>query len=95
MRGWFKYGDEGERHIQVKIREGAKNILLDETRVSDRKDLIEINPCIVFAHDDIHFVTGSPDMQRWFFNQTMSMYDPLFIDALRRYSKVLRCGIRV
>lgn len=69
---------------------GKKSIRLNGKPVSDRKDLVSILPCIVFAHDDIEFVQGSPDRQRFFFDQTLSLYDPLFIDVLRRYRKVLR-----
>jgi DNA replication and repair protein RecF len=79
-----------EQRIDVEIEKRRKNIRIDGKPVKDRKELISIMPCIVFSHDDIQFVKGSPDMQRWFFNQTLSLYDPLFIDSLRRYSKVLK-----
>jgi DNA replication and repair protein RecF len=69
---------------------GKKSIRLNGKPVSDRKELVSMLPCIVFAHDDIEFVQGSPDRQRFFFDQTLSLYDPLFIDVLRRYRKVLR-----
>ncbi|NBF41132.1 MAG: DNA replication and repair protein RecF [Spirochaetes bacterium] len=69
---------------------GKKTIRLNGKPVADRKELVSILPCIIFAHDDIEFVQGSPDRQRFFFDQTLSLYDPLFIDVLRRYRKVLR-----
>lgn len=69
---------------------GRKSIRLNGKPVEDRKELVSMLPCIVFAHDDIEFVQGSPDRQRFFFDQTLSLYDPLFIDVLRRYRKVLR-----
>lgn len=78
------YGWESARNS------GKKSIRLNGKPVSDRKDLVSILPCIIFAHDDIEFVQGSPDRQRFFFDQTLSLYDPLFIDVLRRYRKVLR-----
>jgi DNA replication and repair protein RecF len=69
---------------------GEKSIRLNGKPLSDRKELVSILPCIIFAHDDIEFVQGSPDRQRFFFDQTLSLYDPLFIDVIRRYRKVLR-----
>jgi DNA replication and repair protein RecF len=53
-------------------------------------DLIENVPCIVFAHQDLSFVTGSPEMGRRFFNQTLSLFDPLFVGLLRSYRKLLK-----
>lgn len=71
---------------------GAKEkiIELDGKRVQDRKQLISHIPAIVFSHDDIYFVNGPPERRRWFFNQTMSLFDPMFIDTLRDYSKILK-----
>jgi DNA replication and repair protein RecF len=76
--------------LQVRIRQRGKQILFNDKPVSDRKELIQNIPCIVFSHGDIAFVSGSPDMQRHFFNQTLSLQHPYFIDLLRRYRKILR-----
>ena len=67
-----------------------KIIELDGTRIHDRKQLISHLPAIVFSHDDIYFVNGPPERRRWFFNQTLSLFDPLFIDTLRDYRKILK-----
>ena len=58
--------------------------------VADRKDLIENIPCIVFKHEDIYFVNGSPERRRLFFNQVMGIYDIPFLEKLREYAKILR-----
>ncbi len=82
---------EGEvQHIKYVWQRGKKQIELNESPVRDRKELVELLPCIPFAHDDINFVQGAPDMQRFFFDQTLSLYDPYFIDVLRSYRRVLR-----
>ena len=78
-----------DNEISVRIEEGKKKIQFNGKRVSDRKQLLEHFPCIVFNHDDIDFISGPPERRRWFFNQTMSLYNPLFIDVLRRYAKIL------
>ena len=76
--------------LSLKISPEEKSILLNEKRVKDRKELISYLPAIVFSHDDISFVNGPPERQRWFFNQIMSLFDPLFIDTLRDYRKILK-----
>jgi DNA replication and repair protein RecF len=47
-------------------------------------------PCIVFGHDDIDLVNGPPEMQRFFFDQSLTLYDPTYLDLLRRYRRVLK-----
>jgi DNA replication and repair protein RecF len=77
--------------LEVSVRIGArKEIRVNGKAVADRMELLANTPCIVFAHDDLEFVTGSPERRRWFFNQTLGLTDVLFIDALRRYRRVLR-----
>lgn len=82
--------DSFEHAVLIKQTGRTKEILFDGSTVTDRKEIISNIPCIVFCHDDIHFVTGSPEMQRWFFNQTQSLIDPPFVSELRAYTRVLK-----
>ena len=79
-----------DNDVQLKVEGGQKQIVLNGKKISDRKQLIQHLPCIIFSHDDIEFVSGPPERRRWFFNQTMSLYNPLFIDILRRYAKIIQ-----
>lgn len=85
-------GDVSSTTSERKItwRDGKKQILVDGSEITDRKDLVRSMPCIVFCHDDIQFVRGAPDMQRYFFDQTLSLDDPMFIDTLRSYRRILK-----
>jgi DNA replication and repair protein RecF len=38
----------------------------------------------------MEFVSGSPEKRRWFFDQALSLYDPVYLDDLRRYRRVLK-----
>jgi DNA replication and repair protein RecF len=71
-------------------RDGKKSITLDGKKVEDRKDLLGAAPCIVFCHEDMDFVSGTPENRRWFFDQTQSLSDPGYLDDLRSYRKVLK-----
>ncbi|TVQ23249.1 MAG: DNA replication/repair protein RecF [Spirochaetaceae bacterium] len=82
--------DSGELAIRFALQNSLKSIHVNGSPVQDRKDLIHNLPCIVFCHDDIDFVSGPPERRRWFFNQTLSLYDELFIDVLRRYTRILK-----
>ncbi|MDR2478833.1 MAG: DNA replication and repair protein RecF [Treponema sp.] len=76
--------------LLVKFEKGKKTVLIDGKRVEDRKDLLAIAPCIVFCHEDMEFVAGSPERRRWFFDQTLSLCDPVYLDDFRRYRQVLK-----
>ncbi|AEF86544.1 RecF protein [Treponema primitia ZAS-2] len=76
--------------ILVKFEKGKKSVTIDGKPLEDRKDLLEISPCIVFCHEDMEFVAGAPERRRWFFDQCLSLYDPVYLDDLRRYRKILK-----
>lgn len=76
--------------ILVKSEKGKKSIFINGKHTEDRKELLSIAPSIVFCHEDMDFVNGSPERRRWFFDQTLSLYDPVYLEDLRRYRKVLK-----
>jgi DNA replication and repair protein RecF len=78
------------REVLIKCEKGKKTVLIDGKRVEDRKELISVAPCIVFCHEDMEFVSGSPERRRWFFDQSLSLYDPVYLDDLRRFRRVLK-----
>jgi DNA replication and repair protein RecF len=76
--------------LTVQIENGVKTITVDDKKIDDRKNLLSLMPSIVFCHEDMDFVTGSPERRRWFFDQNRSLYDIQYLDDLRRYRKILR-----
>lgn len=76
--------------IVLKFVAGKKTVLLDNKEIKDRKEVIYNIPCIIFSYDDIELVRGEPEARRNFFDQTLSMYDPLYLDDLRHYKAVLK-----
>ena len=76
--------------ILVKAENNKKVIIINGKRAEERKELLSIAPSIVFCHEDMEFVSGSPERRRWFFDQTLSLYDPVYLEDLRRYRRVLK-----
>jgi DNA replication and repair protein RecF len=76
--------------LQIKYEKRKKNFFLDEKRVEDRRDLLSVVPCVIFCHEDMEFVSGSPEKRRWFFDQSLSLCGALYLDDLRNYRRVLR-----
>jgi DNA replication and repair protein RecF len=78
------------KNISVIFKEGKKTINLDGKKINDRKELLELIPSIVFCHEDMEFVSGPPEKRRWFFDQTHSLWDSLYLEDLRNYRKVIK-----
>jgi len=76
--------------VNVSLKDGEKYISLDGKKIKDRKELLSVAPAIVFCHEDMEFVAGTPERRRWFFDQTRSLWDPLYLDDLRKYRYVLK-----
>ena len=77
-------------NVNVVLSNGKKTINLDGKQVGDRKELLSAAPAIVFCHEDMEFVAGTPERRRWFFDQCRSLWDPLYLEDLRKYRHVLR-----
>ena len=77
-------------NVNVVLKDGKKSITLDGKRIEDRKELLSVAPSIVFCHEDMEFVAGTPERRRWFFDQTRSLWDPLYLEDLRKYRHVLK-----
>jgi len=91
IHGVFNQEKELNRDISVRLsRKSKKEIRIDSKRIHDRKELLEKIPCIVFSPEDLSFIKGPPDRRRWFFNQTLSLFDITFIDLLRDYKRVVK-----
>lgn len=77
------------QNIRFLFDKGRRYIEIDGKEIKDRKELIYQFPCIVFCHEDMDFIKGEPETRRKFFDQTMSLYSPLFFDDLRTYRNIL------
>lgn len=78
------------RTTEISYDGKEKRIKTDGNEIHDRKELIYSVPCISFSHEDMELVRGEPEYRRRFFDQTMTLYDSVFFDDLRRYKQVLR-----
>ena len=85
-----KTTESNYNEVLVKFEKGKKSVIADGKKIEDRKDLLSIVPCIVFCHEDMDFVSGTPEQRRWFFDQVLSLYDPVYLDDLRNYRHILK-----
>jgi len=76
--------------VSVSIQSGKKKVSIDNKKAEDRKDLLNLIAPIIFCHEDMEFISGSPERRRWFFDQSLSLYDQDYIDELRKYKRILK-----
>lgn len=79
-----------DHQVTIKLLNSRKIIQIDEKPIRSRKDLLSISPTIIFCHEDMEFISGSPERRRWFFDQTLSIYDTLYLENLQRYRHILK-----
>ena len=76
--------------VLVKSEKEKKAVFIDGKKTEDRKELLSVVPCIVFCHEDMEFVKGTPEERRWFFDQVLSLYDSVYLEDLRSYRRAVR-----
>jgi DNA replication and repair protein RecF len=82
--------DSSVKQIKFILKDGKRRIYIDDNEIKDRKQLFGVCTSIIFSHEDIQFITGSPSEKRRFFDQTISLIETLYIDDLRSYMAVVR-----
>ena len=90
LRTMYREENGSTSSIAIVYDGGKKKIEKNGKTVKDRKELINTMPCVLFCHDDLNFAVGTPEYRRFFLDQSLSMYDIMYIDVLRRYKKVLK-----
>lgn len=74
----------------IYVKKDSKKIEKNGKYLKDRKDLVNTMPCVLYNHDDLDFVVGAPERRRFFIDQSLTMYDVLYLDVLRKYKRILK-----
>lgn len=90
LRTMYREENGGTSSISIVYDDGKKKIEKNGKTVKDRKELVNTMPCVLFCHDDLNFAVGTPEYRRFFLDQSLSMYDIMYIDVMRRYKKILK-----
>jgi len=83
---------EGEsKSFSLQFAEGRrKELRVDDKLLADRRGLLSEVLCLCFVQEDMAFIVGSPEDRRRFLDQTLVLFDPGCLDALRSYRQVLK-----
>ena len=85
----FSTAETGSRNISLQLASGRrKELRIDDKVLADRRGLLSEVLCLCFVQQDMDFIVGSPEDRRRFFDQTLVLSDPEYMDALRDYRQV-------
>ena len=90
IRTIFRENESNIHTTNIIYEKNVKKIEKDGKMIHDRKELINTMPCVLYNHDDLDFAIGSPERRRFFIDQSLTMYDVVYVDVLRRYKKILK-----
>ena len=90
VRTQFKDINERTSVIGIYLKDNKKKIERNGKTVTDRKELVNTIPCVLFCHSDMEFASGEPERKRFFIDQSLTMHDSLYIDTMRYYRKILK-----
>ena len=90
LRTLFREESGTSRTTSILLAGGAKKIEKDGKIIHDRKELVNTMPCVLYSHDDLDFAVGAPERRRFFIDQSLTMYDVLYVDVMRRYKRILK-----
>lgn len=79
----------GETHVTIKVRNDAKEVWCDQTRITRLADYLGKFPTVVFSSQDIQLVRGSPALRRRWLDLTLAAMDPVYLRALQAYTRAL------
>ena len=88
LTGKFNIEEDEDNEIRFK-EEKNRQILLNGNPLKDRKEMIRLNPVVLFSHEDFHIITGEPDLRRKYIDQIICFYHCEYIDLKRRYKLIL------
>jgi DNA replication and repair protein RecF len=91
LHGRYVSGEAGEKTLSLQMAPGRrKEIRVNDKVLAERRELLSEVLCVCFVQQDMDFVIGPPEDRRRFFDQTLVLSDPTFLDALRGYRQVLK-----
>jgi len=85
----IEHGELGATTLEIRLRPGAKQVLLDGVPVRTMGEIIGRFPTICFSSQDIQLLRAGPALRRRFMDMTFVAMDPAYYAVLVRYHRAL------
>ena len=84
---FFAFGRENSGEIIISPGK-RKLIKIGGVPLEKTSELLGQFPCVLFSPDELHIVTGAPEVRRRFIDSAISAFRPAYYGALRAYLRV-------
>ncbi|MBB1284708.1 DNA replication/repair protein RecF [Flavisolibacter sp. BT320] len=90
IEGHLQLNGHAEKAVCILRETGKKEFLLNDEAYSRFSKHIGRYPCVVIAPDDVELIIGGSEERRRFVDTILSQLDPVYLQALIHYTKILQ-----
>ncbi len=90
IEGLIEYNDKPEKAVCILRETGRKEFSVNDQPYDKFSKHYGRYPCVVIAPDDAQLITGRSDERRRFLDELLSQIDPVYLQQLIIYTKVLQ-----
>ncbi len=90
IEGHLQLNGQEEKAVCILRETGKKEFTLNDEAYSRFSKHIGRYPCVVIAPDDVELIIGGSEERRRFIDTILSQLDPLYLQALIHYTKILQ-----
>lgn len=90
LEGHFSLDGKDEKAVCILRETGRKEFLLNDEPYPRFSKHIGRYPCVVIAPDDVELIIGGSEERRTFVDTLLSQLDPVYLQALINYTKILQ-----
>jgi DNA replication and repair protein RecF len=90
IEGHFVLNEKEEKAVCILRETGKKEFALNDEAYTRFSKHIGHYPCVVIAPDDVELIIGGSEERRRFVDTLLSQLDPVYLQALIHYTKILQ-----
>ena len=90
LEGHFILNEREEKAVCILRETGRKEFSLNDDLYTKFSKHIGRYPCVVIAPDDVELIIGGSEERRKFIDTILSQLDPVYLQALINYTKILQ-----
>lgn len=90
LEGHFDLNGKDEKAVCILRETGRKEFLLNDEAYTKFSKHVGRYPCVVIAPDDVALIVGGSEERRKFVDTLLSQLDPVYLQALINYTKILQ-----
>lgn len=91
LKGLFSDRQGTDHEVRLKVESARKKLLsVNNKSLTSRAQIIGKFPLVSLTPEDGDLTFGSPEIRRLFFNKLLSQVDPVYLENLQIYARILK-----